>query len=246
MNYTINADDFGLYDNCSDAIMKAFQMGIIDTTTMVVNTDSLDYAVNLVKNSIFKDKVGLHLNLAEGRALTNEMRECSYFCDIAGNFHNQFSRLRPLDKKKKVIVYNELKAQFNKYIETGLIIHHVDSHHHVHTAISIMPVVIKLMNEYGIEKIRIHRNVGNISGMKKVGKWFFNYVYRDYAYTSGMGSFDDVIESISELKDQKNIVEIMCHPDMLEDGTVVDRDNSADYSNPYGKNLKELHDSVIG
>lgn len=43
----INADDFGLNDSKSNAIIEAFSKGLISSTTMEVNQESFDGSVEL-------------------------------------------------------------------------------------------------------------------------------------------------------------------------------------------------------
>ena len=97
----INADDFGWDKSCSEAILSAFESGYISTATMCVNGAYFEEAVSRVKDSPYRDQIGIHINLTEGRPLTDGIRENPLFCDTDGNFIDFPHRYRFLSKKDK-------------------------------------------------------------------------------------------------------------------------------------------------
>ena len=231
MRICINADEYGLTKTCTDAIFECFSKGLITTTTMVVNSDCFSYAINKIIKSPFKDKVGLHINLTEGKPLTEGIRKNKKFCNESGCFIGFPNRYALLSKKDKYDVYAEIEAQFNKLLKTGITINHVDSHHHVHNSYSILPIVIAIMKEKCINKLRIVRNTGKLNLIKKAYKYVINARIRPHAYSNYMGSIDDCV---SMRNDNNNVVfEIMVHPDYNKKGEIIDRDNG-DYDNPLG------------
>ena len=128
----------------------------------------------MIKKTKFNDCVGIHFNLTEGIPLTDGIRSNPKFCtngEFIG-FPNRNSLFSARDKKD---VYNELTAQIQKFISTGLIINHVDSHHHIHNAISVFPIVLKILYENNCKKIRIFRNAGHIHIFKRYIKNIYNY-----------------------------------------------------------------------
>lgn len=240
LNVVINADDFGWDMSCSLAILEAYEKKYITTTTMMSTGAFFDDAVKLVKESGLKDFVGIHFDLTEGYPLTSEIRKDPFFCGSNGAFHMHVNRYRPLSSKQKKCVYEELNAQASRFIKTGLNIHHVDSHHHIHTAPFIYPILKKVMDAYGIKKVRISRNIGVMSVKKTVAKCFFNkfLIGKTNSYSNFLGSFDDFFEM--KIEGNSGLVEIMCHPDYDVQGRLVDRCGDAPYDNPYGTELKDL------
>ena len=215
----INADDFGLSGNVNRAIVSAFREGLISDTTMLANGEAFDEAVTLAKENGFADNVGIHFNLTEDKPLTEDIKRCPAFCEN-GIFHDRINRLKPLNKTEKEAVYKELSAQAAKIKAAGLKIDHADSHHHIHTAIFIAPIVFKVCKGFDIEKIRIHRNTGSIPAYKKVIKSIYNKNLRKRGFktTDCFGSLKD-IAGIA-LPDN---LEIMAHPDYGKDGILIDR-----------------------
>lgn len=214
----VNADDFGLNTSCTRAIAQSFRAGHITDTTIVANGEAFEEAVSLATTE-FIDKVGIHFNLTEGEPLTEDIKSLSSFC-LNGLFHGKINRGRLLNKIERRAVYKELSAQCNKVREAGVRITHADSHHHIHTGLFIAPIVLRVCRENGIQIVRSHRNIGQISPVKKVAKAIFNRILKkSYKTTDYMGGADDV-ECTRSLK---GVVEIMVHPDFDEKGNIIDR-----------------------
>ena len=215
----INADDFGLSSSVNRAITNAFQSGLISNTTILANGRAFNEAVKIAKESNFKTKVGIHFNLTEGKPLTDDIKKCSSFCEN-GIFHHKNNRLKPLSSFEKSAVYKELSAQVQKIKSAGLNIDHADSHHHMHTAIFIAPIVFRICKENGINKIRLHRNIGDISYYKKIVKNLYNKTLNREGFitTDYFGSLKDI--SDAPLPDN---LEIMVHPDYDKDDVLIDR-----------------------
>ena len=69
----------------------------------------------MAKEKGFSDKVGIHLNITEGMATTEEIKKDRLFCDENGLFNKNFYgsiRCRLFfNKKRRRIIYSELKEQ---------------------------------------------------------------------------------------------------------------------------------------
>ena len=244
LDIVVNADDFGWTKSCSLAILEAYEKKYINTSTMMSTGAFFDEAVKLVKKSGLKNYLGIHFDLTEGFPLTSEIRKDPFFCNSEGAFHMHVNRYKPLNKKQMEYVYEELNAQVNRFLETGLSIHHADSHHHIHTAPFIYPIFKKVMDAYGIKKIRISRNIGVMSFKKNIAKWLFNNILIGSAnsYSDLFGSFEDFIET--RIEGKSGLVEIMCHPDYNDQGHVVDRSKEDHYGRAWGFELKELLEKI--
>ena len=244
LNVVINADDFGWDMSCSLAILDAYEKKYINTSTMMSTGAFFDEAVKLVKESGLKKYLGIHFDLTEGFPLTSEIRKDPFFCDSEGAFHMHVNRYKPLNKKQMDWVYEELNAQVKRFLDTGLFIHHADSHHHIHTAPFFYPIFKKVMDAHGIKKIRISRNMGAMPFKKNIAKWLFNnfIIGSQNAYSNFFGSISDFTENSNENK--SGLVEIMCHPDYDYQGRIVDRNGDASYERPFGVELKELLENL--
>lgn len=237
MKILINADDFGWSTSCTEAILQCFEKEYITSTTMCANGEAFEEAVRLVKQTPYKDRVGIHFVLTEGRPLTEAIGRNPRFCDDLGVFHGKVNRYMPLDKVSRHQVLEELTAQAQRFMDSGLVFHHADSHHHIHTAPVILPLVRDVADKFEIKQLRIHRNIGKISALKKWMKQLFNIVLGKKAYSDCFGSFEDVA-SRPEILGRKGVLEIMCHPDLDGWGILVDREGG-DYKSPSGTPMEK-------
>lgn len=223
IRFIINADDFGLNQSCTQAICKAFQKQFITDTTMVANGEAYMEAIDNIQRYNLQNKIGIHFNLTEGIPITEDIKQCSTFCDD-GKFHGKINRLKVLSKFEKKAVYQELSAQIARLKDDNICVTHADSHHHIHTALFIAPIVAHVCKEHGIHKIRIHRNIGNIKGYKRVVKQLFNVWLKSKKLitTEFFGSLKDV-EGVIETDVLQGTVEIMVHPEYDKDGVLIDK-----------------------
>lgn len=241
----INADDFGWNKSCSDAILSAFESGYISTSTMCVNGAYFEEAVSLVKNSPYRNQIGIHINLTEGRPLTDGIRKNPLFCDAEGNYIGFPHRYRILSTQDKKDVYDEITAQVTKFKTTGIPIHHVDSHHHIHNAPNIFGVYLDVMKEQGVSKIRKLRNIGKVGFAKKIAKSIYNQALKKngFVYTDFFGDVSDY-KTLNDLEYRDLVIELMTHPDFDSDGVLIDRDPSSAYEKPFGPPLKDMIDLI--
>lgn len=237
---TVNADDFGWSESCTNAILQAFDKGLISTTTMILCGSYCDEAYEMLKDSDLKNFIGIHFDLTEGKPLTEGIKRDPFFCGDDGLFHMHINRYKNLTAEQKKHAYEELSAQAERYSKYGLKIHHADSHHHIHTAPNLFPVFRQVWKEYEVQKVRISRNTDSIPFLKQAAKFAFNSRLK----RSGM-NYSDYFGSPGESFSFKNksnkdvTVELMVHPDLTLDGVLVDRDGEAPYDAPYGADLAE-------
>lgn len=231
----INADDFGLNEHCSKAIAQAFREGLITDTTMMATGEFFDEAVVLAKEQGFIDKIGIHLNLTEGEPLTEDIKSCPRFV-TNGRFNKQYSRSKPLTTDEKAAIYKELTAQVEKIQQAGIRITHADSHHHIHTGVFIVPIAVKVCKEHGINKMRLHRNLGQLSSIKRFIKNKFNHWLNKQGLTTT--DYFAYVMDIANAEIPDN-TEIMVHPDFDKDGVLIDR-RGVEEGFPVGDKLPDL------
>lgn len=157
----INADDFGKSHSINAAIAECFSKGYISSTTLMVNMPYADEAVNIAFQNGFSDKVGLHLNLTEGRYLSKRIESpCLAEGDrFNGLFHSKTMTRLVLPREAVREIYREIQHQMNKYLSYGLTNMHIDSHHHVHTDLPVYIALKNLFAEYKFRSLRIGRNL---------------------------------------------------------------------------------------
>lgn len=234
--WIVNADDYGLTESCSKAIAEAFQKNIITSTTACANGAYIEQALVLAKEKGFMDQIGIHINLTEGRPLTQKIAQDSFFCE-KGLFHGKINRLKKPTKEQLAEIREEVIAQIERLIMIGYKISHADSHHHIHTCIYFEDTIKDVLFKYGIRKIRIHRNVGRIPLYKKIIKNWYNRKLKKQGvivcdFFGGLGDF-------LGYDNCQKVCEIMVHPDYNPQGELIDRVEQKQTGN-YGEILENV------
>ncbi len=229
----VNADDFGISSSVSEAICECFFKGLISDTTIMVNMPGAKAATAMAEKYGFKDRVGLHLNLTAGVPFTHAIQKCPEFCDLSGNFNAAFHLSNKgrliLDARHREALSAEVEAQIREFIKLGYTRLHLDSHHHVHTDLSVWSVVAPALKKYGFRSVRISRNIYCANErpgvIKRVYKSIFNarIASADLSASDYFGSGPDYDASKDRLRAGAS-VEIMVHPVYSGDGTLCDSD----------------------
>jgi hopanoid biosynthesis associated protein HpnK len=122
----------------------------------MVNERAADQAVELAKQNPSL-AVGLHLVLVLGRAALPHT-EIPHITDQQGNFTNSsfragiqyyFSAAAGRELRR------EMRAQFDRFVATGLPFSHVDGHTHLHQHPVIFDELIRLCEEFGVRRVRV-------------------------------------------------------------------------------------------
>lgn len=152
----INGDDFGFSKGVNQAIIKAHEHGVLTSTSLMVTGEA-------VKDAIASSKahpnlaVGLHLVLVCGSSVLPPS-EIPHLVDAAGNFSSdslqaglryQFSR----EARRELRL--EIRAQLEKFHETGLKLSHVDGHLHLHSHPVVLGILTELAEEFNIQVMRL-------------------------------------------------------------------------------------------
>lgn len=225
----VNADDFGIDENRTRAILESFRRGAISQTTAMVNMPYFKEAEEMIRTEGLLDRMGLHLNLTEGPAMTSSMRNCNFFCDKSGCFTGAFHRIVryrfKLPDGLQSVVREEIESQVGRFLSTGSTFLHLDSHHHVHTDYSIARILLPIVRKNGFSSIRLSRNWGDdISLSKRIYKNALNKYLK-----SEIKGLTDFFTDFSGLRNGINrfpsgsSVEVMVHP-MLGDKEHLDLD----------------------
>ena len=108
---TINGDDFGMNESCTNAILRALREGMITDATMMANGSFFDEAIQMAQEYRLTDRIGVHFNLTEGLPLTSGIMSIPLFVKD-GAFHRAFLRQpRELNEAERQAVFAELCAQ---------------------------------------------------------------------------------------------------------------------------------------
>ena len=209
----IVADDFGLDAPTTSGILQAFDEGLISATSLLANMPGFDEAVAAAHDRGLQGAVGVHLNLTEGRALTEPIRRCPRIADRDGAFCWTHHFVPKLERDEAYAVGNEWRAQIERIVAAGIRPAHLDSHHHTHTSWPLGAIAMALAREFGIPTIRLSRTFGPTPPKPhiKLYKLLYNERLRRRGF-SRMAHFGDVRDVPAALPFARGPVEVMTHP----------------------------------
>lgn len=149
-----NADDFGLSRKLNAGIIQAHRYGVVRSASLMSAAPAFADAVDLAREHTELD-LGIHLALTTVRPVL-PAGEVDSLVDRDGRFPRLgrwlvrlvFGALESGD------IREELAAQVERALATGLYFTHLDSHHHVHLFPPVNSVVAELARSYGIPFVR--------------------------------------------------------------------------------------------
>lgn len=160
----VSADDFGLSPGVNAGIIRAHRDGILTDASLMVNGAAFDEAVELARATPALS-VGLHLVLVQGHA-TAPAHAIPGLVDAAGRFRNN-----PVAVGVRYFftpgihtqLEREICAQLEKYLRTGLPLSHVDGHLNIHVHPTVLGILVRVAERYGIRAMRLPREPLDIS-----------------------------------------------------------------------------------
>lgn len=151
----INADDLGKSHTVNMAIAEALGNKHITSSTILANTAYWDEVHKIVEENPWAS-FGVHLNLTEGKALTDSpVLRNSGIVDKNNCFTKAIREVWPYSNEVLDAVFAEWDAQIAK-VKTveGIPVTHFDGHHHIHSIIEFEDVLCRLGEKYDIHRLR--------------------------------------------------------------------------------------------
>jgi chitin disaccharide deacetylase len=139
----VNADDFGFNRDVNAGIIAAHRDGILTATTLMANGDGFEEAVELARATPSLD-VGCHAVLVQGRSLLNP----------ALPLPATLPQLARELLKGRISAYEEIRAQAQKIVDSGIRPSHIDTHKHTHLMPPVLRAVARVAREFGIRWVR--------------------------------------------------------------------------------------------
>lgn len=197
MHVIFNADDFGLTPGVNLGIVEACRQGVVRSTTLMVGMPAEQQAIALAHQEP-RLKVGLHLRFTLGKPLTAAP---SLVGDDGLFFRGErFWARRGFSRQQ---VADEVVAQLEVFMASGLQLSHVDSHHHAHSHPEILPVVAEIVRDYRVPL----RASGHQDGVSPACRYMFEHHF----YGSDL-NVDGLVELIQRHRGQCDVLEVMTHP----------------------------------
>lgn len=147
----VNADDLGRGPAMDRGIFRAFRQGIVTSASLLANGTSFAEAAREARAQVLP--VGIHLNLAEGRSLTGEIRGLT----SSGGFPGKAETRRRLatGRVDSQALCSELIAQIGRLFDAGLSPDHFDTHQHTFLFPEAARAVLQAARHFGIAAARL-------------------------------------------------------------------------------------------
>lgn len=201
MKVLFNADDYGLTKGVTDGIITAHTKGVISSTTLMMNGLAVDYAIDQARKHP-ELKVGIHLVLTWGKSLRSGLKQIT---DAQGTFRYK-NTYREMEVPDLLEVEAEWRAQLEAFQNTGLSLHHIDSHHHVHGWEPLRELVLSLAKEYEVP-------VRYAPSLKQHSSYLLTEMLWLEFYEDGITS-----NLFDQLKNENaTSIEVMTHPAFVDD-----------------------------
>jgi hopanoid biosynthesis associated protein HpnK len=152
----VTADDFGLHVSINEAVEQACSAGILTAASLMVSAPAFVDAVERARR-LSNLRVGLHLVLAEGRAVL-EPDIIPALVDADGWFDARLVRrairLFAIPSVRRQVEM-EIRAQFQRFADTGLPLDHVNMHKHLQLHPTLARMILRIGREFGVQAIRV-------------------------------------------------------------------------------------------
>jgi predicted glycoside hydrolase/deacetylase ChbG (UPF0249 family) len=156
----VNADDYGLTEKVSRAIIKAHRSGIVTSTSVLALSPGFDRSVGWLREAP-RLGTGAHLAAVGEDPPLLSSAEIPTLVDKKGRLRLSWKQFLPRAVAGRVDpddLRREFAAQIERMQAAGLAIDHFDTHQNLHLWPMVRDVVMDLGEVYGIKTIRITRS----------------------------------------------------------------------------------------
>jgi predicted glycoside hydrolase/deacetylase ChbG (UPF0249 family) len=153
----VTADDAGLDRGMTEGAIRGHRQGIVTACSVVACGREFDDAVARLRD-VPSLEVGVHLTLVEEQSLTGIALPKSW---------RSFVPSYVAGRIKLPQIIDELRAQIDKVLATGLRVTHLNSHQHLHALREIFAIVLQLGREHDIAYVRRVHDFGGHGGLMR-------------------------------------------------------------------------------
>ncbi|GGC62069.1 hopanoid biosynthesis-associated protein HpnK [Chelatococcus reniformis] len=152
----VTADDFGLAAEVNEAVEQAHRHGVLSAASLMVAAPAAAPAVALARR-LPGLRVGLHLTLVEDWPAL-PAADIPSLTDGSGRLRTDLAAYgfaifsRPAVRRQ---VAGEIRAQFEAFRATGLVLDHVDAHQHFHLHPTVLGAILAIGHAYGMKALRV-------------------------------------------------------------------------------------------
>ena len=151
----VNADDFGFTRGVNAGIVRAYNSGIVTSTTIMANGEAFQDAVELARANPGLG-VGCHMTIVGGQPVA-AISSIPSLVDNEGTLPATLTKLMIKLARGSVStdeIANEFRAQLERVVSVGIQPTHLDTHKHSHTHAQVMEALTRVAAEFGIKCVR--------------------------------------------------------------------------------------------
>ncbi len=151
----VTADDFGLSVPVNEAVEAGSRRGILSAASLMVGAPAWKDAVERAR-SLPSLGVGLHLTLVDGRPVLPP-DQVPGLVGADGRFFDdpvRFGTALFFSSALRRQATAEIRAQFDRFRETGLPLDHVNGHQHFHMHPVVVDAIAQMAPAYGFPPVR--------------------------------------------------------------------------------------------
>ncbi len=168
----VNADDYGLTEATSRAILDCHSRGIVTSTSVLTLAPGFGRTASWLADHP-ELGVGVHLALVGEDPPLLSAAEIPTLVDASGRLPRswrQFSSRAALGRIDSADIERELSAQIDLAISTGAALTHLDSHQHLHEWPTLWPAVQRLATRAGVDAVRSTAS-RRLTPVALLGRW---------------------------------------------------------------------------
>jgi hopanoid biosynthesis associated protein HpnK len=232
----VTADDFGASLEINDAVERAHREGVLTAASLMVAEPFAQDAVQRAR-ALPNLAVGLHVALTNARSMLPRTRVPD-LVDGDGFFDRNLARAGVryfFLPRVRWQLEDEIRAQFEAFAQTGLVLDHVDAHNHMHVHPTLFSTIVRIGREFGAPAMRVpvepfEPNVAGIGNAVTIGPWAalmrsrlrrLGIKTNDYVFgLNDTGKLDEerVMQIVARLPD--GVSELYCHPERAKRDSV--------------------------
>jgi hopanoid biosynthesis associated protein HpnK len=153
-------------------VEQAHRTGILTTASLMVNGCAVKEAVAIARDNPSLG-VGLHLTLLCGTSALPAIK-IPGLVDAQGNFPDDPVKTGMryfFSSKLESQLEAEIRAQLEKFEQTGLELDHVNGHLHMHLHPVVFKILMKLVDRFRIRRMRLTRDNLRLNARLASGQW---------------------------------------------------------------------------
>ncbi|WP_334142765.1 carbohydrate deacetylase [Rhabdothermincola sp.] len=156
----VNADDFGLTEGVSRAILRSHRDGVVTSTSVLALGPAFERTVRWLDDAPGLG-TGAHLAAVGEDPPLLEAREIPTLVDARGRLRPSWRQFLPLLAARRVDpadIHREFTAQLERIIGAGRTVDHLDTHQNVHLWPAVRDVLFELGERFGVRAVRVTRS----------------------------------------------------------------------------------------